>query len=423
MNNELMLKVDNVYKKYKLGVIGGRTLAADLQSFWARICKKEDPNTKIGSKTYGKNETFYALKDVSFELKKGETVGIIGGNGAGKSTLLKLLSSVTSPTEGTIYLNGRVASLLEVGTGFHRELTGRENIYLNGAILGMTKAEIDEKIEDIIEFSEVRQFIDTPVKRYSSGMYVKLAFSVAAHLDSEIIIMDEVLAVGDVRFQEKCIKKMKSLASEGRTILYVSHNMNTVRQLCDRCIVLDKGEKIYEGETEGAINVYTGTNSAELNTQIDFSSLPRTSDITRDIKMLSFKIKNKDNNIFESNEPLEFTVEWQSKKDLQNIKFEMRLKNSNDMPVGFAFSENIEKVQKERIYTSGFKFDISNLLKEKYSVGFGVSQNDSMGNNIYLDFISRAFCFEIIKDSCNVKNKKSLYWGSVKFNDISVKTQ
>ena len=423
MNNELMLKVDNVYKKYKLGVIGGRTLAADLQSFWARICKKEDPNTKIGSKTYGKNETFYALKDVSFELKKGETLGIIGGNGAGKSTLLKLLSSVTSPTEGTIYLNGRVASLLEVGTGFHRELTGRENIYLNGAILGMTKAEIDEKIEDIIEFSEVRQFIDTPVKRYSSGMYVKLAFSVAAHLDSEIIIMDEVLAVGDVRFQEKCIKKMKSLASEGRTILYVSHNMNTVRQLCDRCIVLDKGEKIYEGETEGAINVYTGTNSAELNTQIDFSSLPRTSDITRDIKMLSFKIKNKDNNIFESNEPLEFTVEWQSKKDLQNIKFEMRLKNSNDMPVGFAFSENIEKVQKERIYTSSFKFDISNLLKEKYSVGFGVSQNDSMGNNIYLDFISRAFCFEIIKDSCNVKNKKSLYWGSVKFNDISVKTQ
>jgi lipopolysaccharide transport system ATP-binding protein len=235
--------------------------------------------------------------------------------------------------------------------------------------------------------------------------------------------MDEVLAVGDVRFQEKCIKKMKSLANEGRTILYVSHNMNTVRQLCDRCIVLDKGEKVYEGEIEGAINVYTGTNSAELNTQIDFSSLPRTSDITRDIKMLSFKIKNKDNNIFESNEPLEFTVEWQSKKDLQNIKFEMRLKNSNDMPVGFAFSESIEKVQKERIYTSSFKFDISNLLKEKYSVGFGVSQNDSMGNNIYLDFISRAFCFEIIKDSCNVKNKKSLYWGSVKFNDISVKTQ
>lgn len=423
MNNELMLKVDNVYKKYKLGVIGGRTLAADLQSFWARICKKEDPNTKIGSKTYGKNETFYALKDVSFELKKGETLGIIGGNGAGKSTLLKLLSSVTSPTEGTIYLNGRVASLLEVGTGFHRELTGRENIYLNGAILGMTKAEIDEKIEDIIEFSEVRQFIDTPVKRYSSGMYVKLAFSVAAHLDSEIIIMDEVLAVGDVRFQEKCIKKMKSLASEGRTILYVSHNMNTVRQLCDRCIVLDKGEKIYEGETEGAINVYTGTNSAELNTQIDFSSLPRTSDITRDIKMLSFKIKNKDNNIFESNEPLEFTVEWQSKKDLQNIKFEMRLKNSNDMPVGFAFSESIENVIEDKVYTSSFKFDISNLLKEKYSVGFGVSQNDSMGNNIYLDFISRAFCFEIIKDSCNVKNKKSLYWGSVKFNNISVKTQ
>ncbi len=423
MNNELMLKVDNVYKRYRLGTIGGKTLAADLQSLWARIRKKEDPNTKIGAKTYGKNEEFYALKGVSFDLKTGETLGIIGSNGAGKSTLLKLLSSVTAPTDGSIYLNGRVASLLEVGTGFHRELTGRENIYLNGAILGMTKAEIDSKIEDIIDFSEVRQFIDTPVKRYSSGMYVKLAFSVAAHLDSEIIIMDEVLAVGDVRFQEKCIKKMKSLAKQGRTILYVSHNMNTVRQLCDRCIVLDKGEKIFEGETEDAIKIYIGNNSAEFNTKIDFSRLPRPNGITRDIEMLYFKTNNKENNIFESDELLEFSVKWKSKIDLENIKFEMCLKNSNDTPVGFAFSEIIKKAQKDNVYTSNFKFDISPLLKDNYSVGFGVSQNDSMGNSVYLDYINRAFCFEIIKDSCNLVNRNSLYWGSVKFNDISVETE
>ena len=201
--NEIMLKVENVSKVYRLGEIGGTTLRESLQRTKARILKKEDPTKKIGAKNYNKGEKFRALDDISFEVKKGERIGIIGHNGAGKSTLLKLISRVTGPTEGIIYLNGRVASMLEVGTGFHGELTGRENVYMNGAILGMTKKEIDAKIDKIIEFSEVRQFIDTPVKRYSSGMYVKLAFSVAAHLDSEIMIMDEVLAVGDMAFQNK----------------------------------------------------------------------------------------------------------------------------------------------------------------------------------------------------------------------------
>lgn len=203
MDNELVLKVDNIKKRYRLGVIGGGTLQGDIQSWWARIRGKEDPNLKIGSDTNTKRGSFMALDGISFEVKKGERLGIIGGNGAGKSTTLKLLSRVTAPTEGTIYINGRISSMLEVGTGFHPELTGRENVYLNGAILGMSKEEVDKKIEDIIDFSECRQFIDTPVKRYSSGMYVKLAFSVAAHLDSEILIMDEVLAVGDMNFQKK----------------------------------------------------------------------------------------------------------------------------------------------------------------------------------------------------------------------------
>ena len=185
MDNELVLKVDNIKKRYRLGVIGGGTLQGDIQSWWARIRGKEDPNLKIGSDTNTKRGSFMALDGISFEVKKGERLGIIGGNGAGKSTTLKLLSRVTAPTEGTIYINGRISSMLEVGTGFHPELTGRENVYLNGAILGMSKEEVDKKIEDIIDFSECRQFIDTPVKRYSSGMYVKLAFSVAAHLDSE----------------------------------------------------------------------------------------------------------------------------------------------------------------------------------------------------------------------------------------------
>ena len=206
--NEIMIKIDNVKKQYRLGTIGGGTLRGDLQSWWAKVRGKEDPNSKIGAKVYKKNEKFMALDGITLEVKKGERLGIIGHNGAGKSTLLKILSRVTAPTEGTVYLNGRISSMLEVGTGFHPELTGRENIYLNGSILGMTRAEVDSKIDKIIEFSECGQFIDTPVKRYSSGMYVKLAFSVAAHLDSEILVMDEVLAVGDMKFQKKCAEEL-----------------------------------------------------------------------------------------------------------------------------------------------------------------------------------------------------------------------
>ena len=224
-NEEIMIRVQGLKKQYRLGQIGTGTLSRDLQSWWARKRGKEDPNTKIGTNQRLVGQTFMALNGLDLEVKKGEAVGIIGANGAGKSTLLKLLTHVTAPTEGTIDMYGRVASMLEVGTGFHPEMTGRENVYLNGAILGMTKAEIDAKMDDIIEFSEVRDFIDTPVKRYSSGMYVKLAFSVAAHLDNEIMIMDEVLAVGDMRFQQKCLTRMKEAATqEGRTVLYGGFN-------------------------------------------------------------------------------------------------------------------------------------------------------------------------------------------------------
>ena len=258
--SDIAIKVDHLTKEYRLGAIGGGTLRGDLQTLWARICKKEDPNAKIGARTDIKiGEKFLALDDISFEVKKGEALGIIGHNGAGKSTLLKILSRVTGPSKGSIRFNGRIASMLEVGTGFHPELTGRENIYMNGAILGMNKAEIDKKFDEIVEFAEIAKFIDTPVKRYSSGMYVKLAFSVAAHLDSEIMIMDEVLAVGDMKFQQKCLGKMDNAAnSQGRTVLYVSHNMNTIRQLCSKCMVLKQGRVIYHGDTEKAISLYLG---------------------------------------------------------------------------------------------------------------------------------------------------------------------
>ena len=265
-NRKVAIQLSGVKKMYKLGQIGGGTLQGDLQSWWARIRGKEDPNIKIGQDQRLIGQTFMALNGIDLSVYKGEALGIIGGNGAGKSTLLKLLSRVTAPTEGEIDIYGRIASMLEVGTGFNGEMTGRENIYMNGAILGMTKAEIDSKMEQIIDFSEVREFIDTPVKRYSSGMYVKLAFSVAAHLDSEIMIMDEVLAVGDMAFQKKCLDKMRDAAKkEGRTVLYVSHNMNTIRQLCDRCIVLDKGKVVFKGGVEEAIEIYMGSLGKMLN--------------------------------------------------------------------------------------------------------------------------------------------------------------
>ena len=267
VNRPVAIQVSGVKKMYRLGQIGGGTLQADMQSWWARVRGKEDPNKKIGEDQRSNGKALMALNGIDLKIFQGEAVGIIGSNGAGKSTLLKLLSKVTAPTEGEIDIYGRIASMLEVGTGFNGELTGRENIYMNGAILGMTKQEIDAKMEQIIDFSEVREFIDTPVKRYSSGMFVKLAFSVAAHLDSEILIMDEVLAVGDMSFQKKCLDKMREAAKQdGRTVLYVSHNMNTIRRLCDRCIVLDKGKVIFEGDVEKSIKMYIGNKITKLKT-------------------------------------------------------------------------------------------------------------------------------------------------------------
>ena len=262
MNNDTAIKVRNLGKCYKLGVINNGVLFRDIQTWLARKFGKENPHAKIDAKFSGKSD-FWALSNLDFEIRKGDKVGIIGHNGAGKSTLLKILSQITTPTTGTIGINGKVASLLEVGTGFHQELTGRENIYMNGAILGMKKDEIDRKLDEIIEFSEIGKHIDTPVKRYSSGMYVRLAFAVAAHLDSNILIADEVLAVGDVAFQKKALGKMNELSTEhGRTVLFVSHNMGAIKSLCNRGMVLNHGNLQYFGDVNTAISEYMKSNSA-----------------------------------------------------------------------------------------------------------------------------------------------------------------
>jgi len=264
-----VVKVENLGKQYRLGQVGTGTVYQDLNRFWYKLRGKEDPYVKIGQenslRNSGGNHLVWALKEINFDVKEGQVLGIIGKNGAGKSTLLKLLSKVTYPTLGEIKIKGRIAALLEVGTGFHPELTGRENIFLNGAILGMRKAEIRAKFDEIVEFSGVEKYIDTPVKRYSSGMRVRLAFAVAAHLEPEILILDEVLAVGDAEFQKKCLGKMKDVAGTGRTVLFVSHNMAAVKSLCDTALVLVNGKVQYVGETTNAVSYYLKGDSDNQN--------------------------------------------------------------------------------------------------------------------------------------------------------------
>lgn len=272
-----VISIENVSKSYRLGVIGSGTLREDLQSWWHRKRGLPDPNLRVDQAHLAVDgQTLWALHDISLEVEQGEVLGIIGRNGAGKSTLLKILSRVTAPTSGRIRVKGRVASLLEVGTGFHPELTGRENVFLNGAILGMTKAEVARKFDEIVAFSEIEQFIDTPVKRYSSGMYVRLAFAVAAHMDPEILVVDEVLAVGDAAFQKKCLGKMNDVADEGRTVLFVSHNMNMITRLCKKSILLKDGKIIQEGRTEEIVKYYLNPESISPAERIwkDIDSAP-----------------------------------------------------------------------------------------------------------------------------------------------------
>lgn len=258
--SEVVLKVENLSKQYRLGQIGTGTISHDLNRLISRLRGKEDPFLKVGQRNDRANkqasEYVWALEDISFELRKGEVLGVVGRNGAGKSTLLKILSRITSPTKGNVYVKGRISSLLEVGTGFHPELTGRENIFLNGAILGMNKREIRSKLDEIVDFSGCAAYLDTPVKRYSSGMIVRLGFAVAAHLESEILVVDEVLAVGDQEFQKKCIGKMQDVSTSGRTILFVSHNMQSVQSLCQKGLLIEQGVSTFYGSIEETVDRY-----------------------------------------------------------------------------------------------------------------------------------------------------------------------
>ena len=368
-----VIKVENLSKAYQIGQIGTGTISRDLERFvTTKILGKEDPFLKIGETndrgTKGSSDIVWSLKDLNFEINQGDAVGIIGKNGAGKSTLLKLLSRVTSPTTGSIKVKGRIASLLEVGTGFHPELSGRENIYLNGAILGMRKKEITRKLDEIIDFSGVERYVDTPVKRYSSGMYVRLAFAVAAHLESEILIVDEVLAVGDAEFQKKCLGKMGDISKgEGRTVLFVSHNMASVKSLCNKSMLLVDGMMQNLSDTDAIINEYKklynqSGNKKNINFENDYFS----------IKNIHFNnFENKD--FITRNDDVYITLVFDFKNDISGIALEIFIKTDDEILV---FTHFTKKINVKKGIVEAVCIIPKNLLNNSiYKISIAVSKD------------------------------------------------
>ncbi|MBO4699785.1 ABC transporter ATP-binding protein [bacterium] len=396
--SETVIKVENISKFYQLGLINHGTLAKDLQGWWAKLRGKEDPNSRISmvSKKSSSSDTdfIYALKDVSFDVQQGEVLGIIGANGAGKSTLLKILSRVTSPTSGCIKIKGRIGSLLEVGTGFHPELTGRENIYLNGAILGMRRHEIDKKLDEIIDFSGVEKFIDTPVKRYSSGMYVRLAFAVAAHLDPEILVVDEVLAVGDADFQKKCLGKMGDVSKkEGRTVLFVSHNMAAVRQLCTRGILLRNGELVFNGVTEDTVNEYLSFNANIDEPDLTTRTVNRRGNQLARFVKIEILSNGKPTNSIKTGDDISFKMTIDSKDVFPDVRLDLTIydKFSNKLVHTNTFVATNDKISLNNgINIVSASFDVMPLQVGSYYINVGLS---SVGNSF--DWMEKATTFSV----------------------------
>lgn len=349
-----VIKVEGVGKLYHLGQVGTGTMSHDLNRWWHKVRGKEDPYLKLGETNdrtkAGINEIVWALRDINFEVKQGEVLGIIGKNGAGKSTLLKILSRVTTPTVGEIKVKGRIASLLEVGTGFHPELTGRENIFLNGAILGMTKQEIRSKFDEIVDFSGVERYIDTPVKRYSSGMYVRLAFGVAAHLEPEILIVDEVLAVGDAEFQKKCLGKMKDVSGQGRTVLFVSHQLGMINTLCNRGLLLSNGTTAFQGTAHEAVNYYI--NKIGIDTEYPARKEFQVKDGLK-AQILSARItdkSNKERNSYDVFEQIYVEIQYSIFEKMSGVVLGLNMDRNGDLyACSFDTDENIERLKERQL--------------------------------------------------------------------------
>jgi lipopolysaccharide transport system ATP-binding protein len=378
--DNIILKVENISKQYRLGQIGTGTLSHDLNRWWHQVRGKENPYLKIGEtndrSTKGESDYVWALQDINFEVKRGEVLGIIGKNGAGKSTLLKILSKVTAPTTGSIKSRGRIASLLEVGTGFNGEMTGRENIFLNGAILGMTKKEITSKLDEIIDFSGCERYIDTPVKRYSSGMTVRLAFAVAAFLEPEILVIDEVLAVGDAEFQKKAIGKMQDISCEGgRTVLFVSHNMAAVKSLCTRGIVLEHGKVVFEGGINDSIEKYLEDKNATAHYILNNRKALLESNF---ILLLECKVLNTKNEISINHrivEPIQIEFTYEIVKENELFTHGFNLFNSHNIHILSSHDKNADTLinpLKKGIHKTAITIPCNLLSEGCYTCSFAI---------------------------------------------------
>jgi lipopolysaccharide transport system ATP-binding protein len=366
-------------------------------------------------------ELFWALKDVSFSVQAGEVIGVIGRNGAGKSTLLKILSRITEPTKGRVELNGRVASLLEVATGFHGDLTGRENIFLNGAILGMTKAEITRKFDEIVAFSEVGKFLDTPVKRYSSGMYMRLAFAVAAHLEPEILIVDEVLAVGDAAFQKKCLGKMQEVSrAQGRTVLFVSHNMSAVQQLTTRSVVMDKGTVKFFGPTEQAVEIYSSTAGAEAATFFDVDPLPRKLKFSNELRLTHFRF-DRVTPYFEAGEDFSFLAKVRAFEDVPQFRVSLTISTIEGTPVGTCFGPERSGLKRGEDAELRITLKNPNLAPGRYSCDVAVGRGSHRTAMTDFDAVTDTLPFEVLPQEGEAGTVAAWHrnWGSVVFSDLA----
>ena len=406
MDKNIAIEFDGVGKQYRLGLVGTGSLQHDINRWWqTSILGKEDPYLKIGEvndrSKKGHSDYVWALKDISFKVEQGDVVGIIGKNGAGKSTLLKLLSHITAPTVGHITYRGRIASLLEVGTGFHPEMTARDNIYMNGSIMGMSKHEIDRKLDEIVDFAGIERYIDTPVKRFSSGMTVRLGFAVAAFLEPEILVVDEVLAVGDAEFQKKAIGKMQEVSSGGgRTVLFVSHNMNAVKNLCKNGIVLNNGMIDFTGTAEECVEYYMETNISELVSSVTITPSMHHRAFTRELEYAKVEILN-DVTRIATQEPIEFELKIKrNSMGIKKFQIGILINNTKGERVGVCYTKAIDIPNKD-VFKIKVKLKEHQLAKGRYNVDFALSQFDYFAAFRDFDAVYDTVSFDITHLDCN----------------------